>query len=346
MGQTIGGFLQAYGSNISSIQMKGDIGRGYDQARAGLQRGGVAAQGYLKDALASINEYMQPYQTSGTGALASLSALEADPNSIANTAAYKFQESEGLRMLQQSKAASGKYFSGETLKDIEKFGQGLAAQSYGAEWARQQGLANMGFQAAGLSATEMDKIRSTMAGTAMTLGEDWASLAINQGRDMSQTTAWEQQGMSSAHQQIGSGVDTMLGGSGGGGGGGMMGGMGSMGGSIICTAMNEAYGFGKYRNRIWVQYGKDHMTEDHRIGYHQLFLKAVRYGFKSGDALPNRIVRVVLENIARHRTADLRAVLRNSKRDKLGMAYRAVLEPLCRFVGMLVRKKIIKKTKG
>ena len=120
---------------------------------------------------------------------------------------------------------------------------------------------------------------------------------------------------------------------------------GGEGGSIICTAMNELYGFGEYRNKIWVQYGVNHLTPDHRTGYHYLFLPLVRYGFKSGDGVFKIIVRKALEHIARRRTTDLRAEMRGYKRDIIGRSYRAVLEPLCQLFGILVRKKIIGKGK-
>lgn len=106
---------------------------------------------------------------------------------------------------------------------------------------------------------------------------------------------------------------------------------GGGGGKIVCTAMNEAYGFGSYRNRIWLKYAKDNLTKAHEVGYHTLFLPLVHLGYKKNI----KSIRKVLEHIARHRSADLRAEMRNSKRDTLGRAYRFVLEPLCYIVGKL-----------
>lgn len=122
--------------------------------------------------------------------------------------------------------------------------------------------------------------------------------------------------------------------------------VGGSGSSIICTAMNEAYGFGDYRNKIWVKFGVSRMTNDHRLGYHFLFLPLVRYGFKSGDGFGKRIVRKTLEHIARHRTVDIRAVMHGYERDMVGMIYRVILEPTCRLFGFLIRKGIINKAKG
>jgi hypothetical protein len=120
-----------------------------------------------------------------------------------------------------------------------------------------------------------------------------------------------------------SGFDT--GDSGGGGGG----------GKIVCTAMNHAYGFGSFRNKIWLAYAAKNLTKAHEVGYHALFLPLVAVGYNQGDKMHNRIVRRVLENIARHRSADLRAEMRGTKRDSVGRAYRLILEPLCFAVGKL-----------
>ena len=109
----------------------------------------------------------------------------------------------------------------------------------------------------------------------------------------------------------------------------------SGGGKIVCTAMNERYGFGSYRNAIWLKYSADHMTKEHEVGYHAMFLPLVDYGFKQGDGITHRIVRKALEHIARHRTTDIRAEMKGRKRDALGRVYRAVLEPLCYVVGKI-----------
>ena len=104
---------------------------------------------------------------------------------------------------------------------------------------------------------------------------------------------------------------------------------------IVCTAMNHAYGFGGFRNKIWLAYAAKHLTKAHEVGYHTLFLPLVAIGYNQGDKMHNRIVRRVLESIARHRSTDLRAEMRGTKRDPVGRVYRLILEPLCFAVGKL-----------
>lgn len=104
---------------------------------------------------------------------------------------------------------------------------------------------------------------------------------------------------------------------------------------IICTAMNNAYGFGSFRNAIWIAYADKHLTKAHEVGYHTLFLPLVDFGFKQGDAKPNLLVRKVLEWGTRHRSMDIRAEMRGTKRNVTGRAIRFVFEPLCYLVGKL-----------
>jgi hypothetical protein len=107
---------------------------------------------------------------------------------------------------------------------------------------------------------------------------------------------------------------------------------GGSSGKIVCTAMNESYGFGSFRNRIWLAYAAKHLTKEHEKGYHALFLPLVDIAYRK-QTIISKPLRAVLENIARHRSADLRAEMRGSKRDTIGRVYRAILEPLCYFVG-------------
>jgi hypothetical protein len=108
----------------------------------------------------------------------------------------------------------------------------------------------------------------------------------------------------------------------------------SGGGKIVCTAMNHAYGFGSFRQTIWLQHSAT-MPNAKTIekGYHTLFLPVVAYAFNGTPNALRSAVRRVLEHIARHRTADLWKEMRGKKRDPLGRIYRAVIEPICYLVG-------------
>ena len=106
------------------------------------------------------------------------------------------------------------------------------------------------------------------------------------------------------------------------------------GGKIVCTAMNEAYGFGSFRQSIWLKHSAS-MPNAKTVekGYHTLFLPVVGYAFNGKPNPVRSAVRAIAEHIARHRTADLWKEMRGKKRDPLGRIYRAVIEPLCYLVG-------------
>ena len=94
---------------------------------------------------------------------------------------------------------------------------------------------------------------------------------------------------------------------------------------IVCTMMNESYGFGSFRNKIWMKFHKD-LSPEYQRGYHRLFLPLVKI------AKTNKIIKNILEHIAVHSTIDMRQTLRG-KRHTLGRLYRKVILPLCYWAG-------------
>jgi len=116
------------------------------------------------------------------------------------------------------------------------------------------------------------------------------------------------------------GNDTSPGATGGEGGGGT-----GNNSKIVCTMMNQSYGFGSFRNKIWMKFHKD-LSPEYQKGYHKIFLPLVRI------AKTNKVVKKILEHIAVHSTIDMRQATRG-KMHLLGRIYRKILLPLCYFVG-------------
>ena len=111
---------------------------------------------------------------------------------------------------------------------------------------------------------------------------------------------------------------------------------GGGGGKIVCTMMNESYGFGNFRNKIWLKHSRD-LPKEYEIGYHTIFLPLVK--FAKGEGKLNKVVKKTLEHIARHRTIDLKKEMKG-KIHTLGRVYRKILEPICLMVGKI--KKAVK----
>lgn len=106
----------------------------------------------------------------------------------------------------------------------------------------------------------------------------------------------------------------------------------SGGGKIVCTAMNHVYGFGSFRNKIWLAQSKN-LHPAYEKGYHTLFLPIIMFAYKNTNPIRS-MVRNALEHVARHRTADIWKQ-RHGKRDTLGRIYRAIIEPICFVVGKI-----------
>ena len=104
------------------------------------------------------------------------------------------------------------------------------------------------------------------------------------------------------------------------------------GGKIVCTMMNERYGFGFFRNKIWMKFHEGY-SKDYIKGYHAIFLPLVKIA--KGEGKINTAVRKVLEHMGRHVTADMFKIMKGKKRDTLGRIYRAIFEPTCRIIGKI-----------
>ena len=100
-------------------------------------------------------------------------------------------------------------------------------------------------------------------------------------------------------------------------------------GKIVCTMMNESYGFGSFRNKIWMKF-HGNIAPEYQKGYHRIFLPLVNYAKQKG--ITNKIIKNILEHIAVHSTIDMRQTLRG-KRHTLGRLYRKAILPLCYWAG-------------
>jgi len=139
------------------------------------------------------------------------------------------------------------------------------------------------------------------------------------------SSSYEDQSYSAPSQPAYQGGTTQRPGSGGGDSGGSSGG----GGKIVCTMMNESYGFGSFRNKIWMKFHKN-LSPEYQKGYHKIFLPLIKI------AKTNKVVKKVLEHIAVHSTIDMRQATRG-KTHLLGRVYRKIILPLCYWVGKNVK---------
>ena len=101
---------------------------------------------------------------------------------------------------------------------------------------------------------------------------------------------------------------------------------------IVCTAMNDAYGFGAFRQTVWLQQSKN-LDPAYQKGYHRIFKPLIKVAY-SNTKWYNKLLRSTLEGIARRRTADI-WLQKKGKRHPIGAVERAILEPICYIVGKI-----------
>lgn len=123
---------------------------GANRQRRAMDKASEARVGGFDEAIGGyggVRDEYRPYMQAGTQGVTSLQKLAADPSSIKETPGYEFRLSEGLRSLSQAAASIGKYFSGQTMKRLEEYGQDYATKELDDSWKRNISLANLGLGA-------------------------------------------------------------------------------------------------------------------------------------------------------------------------------------------------------
>lgn len=150
-------------------------------------RGLGQAKQPITEAMGKATGYLDPYQQAGTGALGQYQAglqQGQDPMAFYNqimqhyqqSPAMKFQEQQGVNALQNRAQATGMGGSGQEMKDIMQYSQGLASQGQqdylknilGMRGDYLSGLRGLGIQG--------QQAGTTMGGYQMRGGEDIANL--------------------------------------------------------------------------------------------------------------------------------------------------------------------------
>ncbi len=128
---------------------------------------------------------LAPYMAEGKIGLDQLNALMKDPSSVTKMPGYQFQLQQGTDAIQNSASAGG--LTGNTLKALDSYGQGLASSSYGNLWQQLYQMANLGqTSAAGvgnIGASTAANIGGNIigAGNASAAGQVGSASAINSG---------------------------------------------------------------------------------------------------------------------------------------------------------------------
>lgn len=136
---------------------------------------------------------LAPYLEAGTGALPTLQGLlgtggqAPNPTAFTSSPGYQFMMNQGTNAVQNSAAARGGVNSGNTLKSLTQYGQGLANQTYQQYLGNIQGLVGMGQNAAAMQGGFAQNFGAQAganmigAGNALAAGQVGSANAINAG---------------------------------------------------------------------------------------------------------------------------------------------------------------------
>jgi hypothetical protein len=106
------------------------------------------------------------------------------------------------------------------------------------------------------------------------------------------------------------------------------------GSKIICTQMNKTYGFGSFRNAVWMRHAVG-LPPQYQRGYHRIFRPILNWAYNGNQHIGKRLTRSILEWGVRHRTADLWRQ-RRGKRDWIGAGVRLIFDNICYLVGRIL----------
>jgi len=136
-----GAILGAAGSVVAAHQQS-QAARGAANAQTRAANANIAESQRQYDLTRSD---FAPYREAGVNALGRLNAASTgDFSAFTASPDYSFVRSEGTRDLGNSFAARGGAFSGNALRALSQYNQGLASEQFGNWWNRQQGLVNTG----------------------------------------------------------------------------------------------------------------------------------------------------------------------------------------------------------
>lgn len=121
-------------------------------------------QGLYNNAFADTQAAYQRYEQPGINALGRLDRFASgDQSQFTADPGYQFVRDEGTRDIGNSFAAKGGAFSGNALRALSEFNQGLASQEVGNWWGRNRDLVGIGMTATNNISTARDNNVNALA---------------------------------------------------------------------------------------------------------------------------------------------------------------------------------------
>ena len=160
-----------------------------NKAAGATQDASNTAAGVQRDALAQQKELSQPYTELGQKAIPTLENLlglgpqgaAGAQQTLEQTPGYQFAKTQGLDSTKAAAGSMGMALSGNTLEGLDKFGTGLADQTYGESINRLMGVAGLGQAAAAGQAANIGSGANNLSNIAMQNGVNQANVATGAG---------------------------------------------------------------------------------------------------------------------------------------------------------------------
>jgi hypothetical protein len=153
------------------------------KAVAAFETGGNLAIGTFNNAQTAAETEFAPFKTAGTTALSKLQdMLYGNPQQqLENDPDYNYRLSQGVKAREQSAAARGSLFSGDTLKAITRFGQNEGAKAFGTRYDRLRDLSGLGYNATGAVADSRLRTAGAVGDTQMDIANAKAGGILQRG---------------------------------------------------------------------------------------------------------------------------------------------------------------------
>lgn len=163
---------------------------GIDSARNNIKSAGKKATQSLNDSYTDVQGMYSPYVQGGNQAYGNLLALSGvgGPGAM-QTASDQFRSSpgymeglnEGIGAIDRSAAGRGGIMSGNTLRDLTRFGNDYASKGFGDYYNRIAGIANQGYNATGATAGARQNLGQGVAGIQQNEGNQLANADLASG---------------------------------------------------------------------------------------------------------------------------------------------------------------------
>ncbi|MEN3973115.1 hypothetical protein WJS89_10585 [Sphingomicrobium sp. XHP0235] len=159
-------------------------GKGAKKAADAQVKSGEMAIGEMRRQYDQTRSDMAPWREAGGQAIGSLSAMLQPGYDHTTSPGYQFRMDEGKRAIESSAAARGGLLSGGTLKGLERYAQGVAADDFNQQFNRTASVAaggqQVGMGLGALGAQTSQSIGNTMMG----MGNARASGYVGQANAM------------------------------------------------------------------------------------------------------------------------------------------------------------------